>query len=222
MARLSKQYADILTRYGESEKSAVWDCHGTMVIYHKALERIATKAGIHFPIEKMQVIEAYAKSKSATMIVVGVMNDQEEWSVGEASPSNNKNSYPWAMAEKRAKDRVVLKLIGLHGEIYSEQEADDFKPQAPVNPRDGVGIPPEEPDSFELIDEFGEVVNILTDAKTYMTSLAGEVRENGKWWPNNRDLVSYIGKTSETGSELHKQSRLIWKMGEEASKNVNQ
>ena len=222
MARLSKQYADILTRYGESEKSAVWDCHGTMVIYHKALERIATKAGIHFPIEKMQIIEADAKSKIATMIVVGVMNDQEEWSVGEASPSNNKNSYPWAMAEKRAKDRVVLKLIGLHGEIYSEQEADDFKPQAPVNPRDGVGIPPEEPDSFELIDEFGEVVNILTDAKTYMTSLAGEVRENGKWWPNNRDLVSYIGKTSETGSELHKQSRLLWTMGEEASKNVNQ
>ena len=222
MAKLSKRYADILTRYGESEKSAVWDCHGTMVIYHKALERIATKAGIHFPIEKMQIIEADAKSKIATMIVVGVMNDQEEWSVGEASPSNNKNSYPWAMAEKRAKDRVVLKLIGLHGEIYSEQEADDFKPQAPVNPRDGVGIPPEKPASFELINEFGEVVNILTDAKTYMTSLAGEVRENGKWWPNNRDLVSYIGKTSETGSELHKQSRLLWKMGEEASKNVNQ
>ena len=222
MAKLSKRYADILTRNGESEKSAVWDCHGTMVIYHKALERIATKAGIHFPIEKMQIIEADAKSKIATMIVVGVMNDQEEWSVGEASPSNNKNSYPWAMAEKRAKDRVVLKLIGLHGEIYSEQEADDFKPQAPVNPRDGVGIPPEKPASFELINEFGEVVNILTDAKTYMTSLAGEVRENGKWWPNNRDLVSYIGKTSETGSELHKQSRLLWKMGEEASKNVNQ
>jgi hypothetical protein len=222
MARLSKQYADILTRYGESEKSAVWDCHGTMVIYHKALERIATKAGIHFPIEKMQIIEADAKLKIATMIVVGVMNDQEEWSVGEASPSNNKNSYPWAMCEKRAKDRVVLKLIGLHGEIYSEEEADDFKPQAPVNPRDGVGIPPEKPDSFELIDEFGEVANTHTDAKTYMTVLAGKVRENGKWWPNNRDLVTYIGKTSETGSELHKQSRLLWTMGEEASKNVNQ
>ena len=222
MARLSKQYADIFTRFGESENSAVWDCHGTLVIYHKALERIATKAGIHFPIEKMQVIEADAKSKIATMIVVGVMNDQEEWSVGEASPSNNKNSYPWAMSEKRAKDRVVLKLIGLHGEIYSEEEADDFKPQAPVNPRDGVGIPPEEPASFELIDEFGGVENTHTDAKTYMTVLAGKVRENGNWWGNNRDLVNFIGKTSETGSELHKQSRLLWKMGEEASRNVNQ
>ena len=222
MARLSKQYADILTRYGESEQSAVWDCHGTLVIYHKALERIAAKAGIHFPIEKMQVIEADAKSKIATMIVAGVMGDIEEWSVGEASPSNNKNSYPWAMSEKRAKDRVILKLIGLSGEIYSEEEADDFKPQAPVNPRDGVGIPPEEPASFELTDEFGGEVGSWTDAKTYMTVLANKVRENGKLWPNNRDLVNFIGKTSEKGSELHKQSRLLWKMGEEASKNVNQ
>ena len=130
MAKLSKRNADILTRYGESEKSAVWDCHGTMVSYHKALERIATKAGIHFPIEKMQIIEADAKSKIATMIVVGVMNDQEEWSVGEASPSNNKNSYPWAMAEKRAKDRVILKLCGISGEAYSSEEADDFSPMA--------------------------------------------------------------------------------------------
>jgi transcription initiation factor IIF auxiliary subunit len=31
------------------------------------------------------------------------------------------------MAEKRAKDRVILKLVGLHGDVYSEEEADDFK-----------------------------------------------------------------------------------------------
>jgi hypothetical protein len=33
------------------------------------------------------------------------------------------------MAEKRAKDRVILKLIGLHGMVYSEIEADDFRPE---------------------------------------------------------------------------------------------
>ena len=31
------------------------------------------------------------------------------------------------MAEKRAKDRIILKLIGFHGEIYSEDEAEDFE-----------------------------------------------------------------------------------------------
>jgi hypothetical protein len=34
--------------------------------------------------------------------------------------------YPYAMAEKRAKDRVILKLAGLYGS-HSEEEADDFK-----------------------------------------------------------------------------------------------
>ena len=35
------------------------------------------------------------------------------------------------MAEKRAKDRVILKLVGLHGDVYSEEEADDFKAAKP-------------------------------------------------------------------------------------------
>ena len=47
------------------------------------------------------------------------------------SPKNNKNAYPIAMAEKRAKDRVILKLLAAHGDLYSEEEADDFKRQNP-------------------------------------------------------------------------------------------
>ena len=54
------------------------------------------------------------------------MKDASEWSIGEASPYNNKNAYPFAMAEKRAKDRVILKLVGLHGDVYSQDEADEF------------------------------------------------------------------------------------------------
>jgi hypothetical protein len=38
------------------------------------------------------------------------------------------------MAEKRAKDRVILKLIGLSGDAYSEEEADDFKNSNPAKP----------------------------------------------------------------------------------------
>ena len=61
----------------------------------------------------------------------GKMAEVTEWSFGEASPYNNKNGYPYAMAEKRAKDRVILKLIGMHGDTYSEDEADDFKNSKP-------------------------------------------------------------------------------------------
>ena len=37
------------------------------------------------------------------------------------------NSYPYAMAEKRAVDRCILKLLNAHAYLYSESEADDFK-----------------------------------------------------------------------------------------------
>jgi hypothetical protein len=46
---------------------------------------------------------------------------------GEASPANNKNAYPVAMAEKRAMSRAVLKLAGLYKNgFFSEDESDDF------------------------------------------------------------------------------------------------
>lgn len=48
-------------------------------------------------------------------------------SFGEASPSNNRNSFPVCMAEKRAKARVILQISGLYQlGIYSEDEADEF------------------------------------------------------------------------------------------------
>ena len=49
-------------------------------------------------------------------------------SFGEASPQNNKSPYPIAMAEKRAKSRVVLQMSGLYEKgFFSEDESEDFK-----------------------------------------------------------------------------------------------
>jgi hypothetical protein len=45
--------------------------------------------------------------------------------------SGKQAAYVYAMAEKRAKDRVILKLIELHGLVYSEEEADEFKQSRP-------------------------------------------------------------------------------------------
>jgi len=52
---------------------------------------------------------------------------------GEATPKNNTNAYPYAMAEKRAIDRAVLKLIGIHGFVYSEDEVDNNFESMPIN-----------------------------------------------------------------------------------------
>lgn len=124
-AKVDPMLVEILNRYDVNPKEALWDCHGTLVIYHKHLERIAAKAGIRF--DPPTVIEAKSADRIVAMCVTGHMGELAEWSVGEAAPGNNKNSYPFAMAEKRAKDRVILKLVGLSGFIYSEEEADDFK-----------------------------------------------------------------------------------------------
>ena len=55
--------------------------------------------------------------------------DDDVYEVGEFSNGNSKNQYPYAMAYKRCFDRVVLKKSKLaYSGIYSEVEADEFKP----------------------------------------------------------------------------------------------
>jgi hypothetical protein len=97
----------------------MWSAHGTMCIKHRAVRRIAAKEGITVRLG----LESIDHEKglcvfSATAEWNGI--EMEEW--GEASPSNNKNAYPVAMALKRAYDRCVLALLGIHGWVYSEDE----------------------------------------------------------------------------------------------------
>jgi hypothetical protein len=106
-------------------KDSLWDCHGTWVLKHSACETIAANRGITF--DEPLIIESDADKSIAIVMVKGYLGDKFEWTFGEATPKNSKNSYPYAMAEKRAKDRIILKLIGLHGDVYSEDEADVFK-----------------------------------------------------------------------------------------------
>jgi len=122
--KLPARLQEILKDIGLTERQAVWDCHGTPVVLHKALEKIAAHHNIAF--DQPQIIACDVAAKEAVICVTGHMAEATEWSIGEAAPYNNKNSYPFAMAEKRAKDRVILKLIGLHGDVYSQDEAEDF------------------------------------------------------------------------------------------------
>ena len=110
-----------------------WDCHGTFVLLHETLERIAEKKKISF--DPPELIHKETSPVNVAMVVVGRMTvgdiERTEWSIGECNESNLKvKNYPFAMAEKRAKDRVILKLCGISGEAYSSEEADDFSPMA--------------------------------------------------------------------------------------------
>ena len=190
---LDKTISEILSKYGETPKEACWDCHGVWVVYHKAIERMAARAGITF--DQPTVIEASAANKTAVICVTGTMADRSEWSFGEASPANNKNAYPFAMAEKRAKDRVVLKLLGLHGLAYSEDESDDFKEPAagsiPASRGAGGGASPTAPAPANREDPADAYVRIAVAA----INTAKTAEDLKAWWAGEATAREDFGIT---------------------------
>lgn len=126
MGTPSKQLREFMERY-KIDADEVWEVRsgGAWAAKHSALERVAAEQGIKF--ERPSVIEAHSIEKIAVVCVFAKMGEREEWSFGEASPANNKNAYCYAMAEKRAKDRCILKLLNSHGTVYSDAEADEFE-----------------------------------------------------------------------------------------------
>jgi hypothetical protein len=149
----NERVQDFMKTYGVNADE-VWEVRagtGNYSIKHGALERIAAEQKITF--ETPLMLEFHANDKIAVICVTGKMGERSEWSIGEAAPYNNKNAYPFAMAEKRAKDRVILKLLNTHGTIYSEEELDEPKRQntRATRPED-IGQPTEYDEQGHPID----------------------------------------------------------------------
>lgn len=157
---IPKIVTDIITEIGEEVSRVTWDCHGTPVILHKALERVAAHKGITF--DTPVVVESEISQKNVALYCVGHLGDKSEWSFGEAAPYNNTNPYPYAMAEKRAKDRVILKLVGLHGYVYSEDESDEFQESRPEDIKD---IPYEQPGTISP-DQLKQLTELMIETKS--------------------------------------------------------
>lgn len=124
----------ILEKYDIAATDALWPCtrtakgvaKTTWVIYHRYCEQIAAKAGIVFQDPELIVNEVDSDGKRTVVLLVrGQLGYVKEWSYGEASPQTTFLPYVFAMAEKRAKDRVILKLAGFHGMVYSDVEMED-------------------------------------------------------------------------------------------------
>ena len=81
------------------------------------------------------------KTGDVAMIITGYKQDKPDykiWTTGEANGDNCSMNYLSAMAEKRGKDRIILKLINAYEYgIYSDVEADDFskKEKQPTQPQ---------------------------------------------------------------------------------------
>jgi len=149
----------LFKRFGaEITSDDVWMVQQAIVVKHKALERLAVAAGIQF--ERPTVIRA--ERDECVIMVHGTLSDRSEWSIGEAlvnvnyRASGKMAAYVYAMAEKRAKDRVILKLAGLHG-IYSEDEADEFKEQRHKEP---PAEPPAVQRILAMIDRASDAIEL--------------------------------------------------------------
>jgi len=161
--------------------------NGQWVCKHAALEIIAVKANVEWL--PPQIIEANAPALVTSMVVTGKMGDRVEWATGETNETNysirgKQPAYPWAMSEKRAKDRVVLKLVGIHGLVYSENEAEAFKDQA------GTEAAPAEAPQPASKAASRDVYDRLSRANRALTSEA----EFNKFWatPSVMDAVKTL------------------------------
>lgn len=100
--------------------------------------------------------------------------DDDVYEVGEVSPTNCKNEYPYAMAFKRCFDRVVLKKSQLaYAGVYSDSEADEF------TKKDDDNEPSEKISSqFEEITKISKpMVTALTEAIRNKKYTSGQVKE---------------------------------------------
>ena len=100
--------------------------------------------------------------------------EQGLYEVGEVTPKNCKNDYPYAMAFKRMFDRVVLKLSKLaYSGIYSEAESDTFK-----DPVDDTRNEPKQIDEKNTCKDCGKpIYPVMHGGKSYSVA---EIAENAR------------------------------------------
>jgi len=197
MRKIPDKLVLLFDEMGITTGEAVWDCHGTPVVNHKSLERVAAHLNIGF--DEPMVIESDAQTKTVVMLVTGRLGDKVEWSIGEAAPYNNKNGYPYAMAEKRAKDRVILKLIEVSGDVYSNEEAEDFKAEQARLAREATSTQePQQPaDPKPVQEDVGARWLAWCKAQVQHINKARETSQLTRWTHENRDHMRNLKNHSE-------------------------
>ena len=103
----------------------------TTIITRSGIEKIQ----FHNNIEVNYYVESIVPPDFVVIKAIARKGDVVMESFGEASANNTKQSYPVAMAEKRALSRVVLKIAGFYKYgVFGEDESDDFKKPRQATP----------------------------------------------------------------------------------------
>ena len=103
---------------------------GKWIIKHLEVEGLAQ----HYNIETNIDLVHCNLDKDVAVVKAAALNKTRKfYSLGETKKKNNQFDYPVAIAEKRAVDRAILKALGIHGTVYSDQEMPNEKPNSNAN-----------------------------------------------------------------------------------------
>ena len=114
-------------------------------ITHKSMEKIQVREKIKITDLELSFIDLGLGA--CVVKCTAVKNKLQVITFGECNKKNNHNAYPVAMAEKRAIDRAILKLAGMHGDFYSEDELTLRQEQEDKKDSSGMTIPGDEADN---------------------------------------------------------------------------
>lgn len=197
MAEINEKLSKLLKEVGEvvdvrDKNSAVWSLpqnKNALIVKHKALEKISAHLGMWF--DPPTIIESNTEKKIVSLVVQGYIDDGKgkntAWSIGEVSPQNTSNKYVYAMAEKRAIDRVILKLLGVHGDFYSQAEIDEGE----VSDKDTSSKP-----DPKVVSAIKEIFTTFLKAQNTREELVG-------FWKNNPQPLNILKDMSmETYQEI--------------------
>tara|TARA_R110000744_G_C19347578_1_gene560067 strand:- start:499 stop:1200 length:702 start_codon:yes stop_codon:yes gene_type:complete len=196
---LDKQAESILKELNLNPKECLWDCRGTWVMLHRYIELAGVKRGISM--DSLEVIESNQDKGIAVVKCVASKDGVSVTSFGEVNPKNNRNSYPMAMAEKRAIDRAYLKLLGLHGFIYAEDEMNIIEEEKPKPSKRIVNNERE----YIVFDEESNQVGLYNSFQTYAQAVQDvpfndankkEIKKHVNWVKSSECAYSDKAKTS--------------------------
>jgi len=121
-----EQLKQLYVKYGLSPDDCFKHKH-YVIITRSGIDKIQSKSDIRI---EYDLIFHSADCKTAIVKAKGRLGDNAIQTYGEVNPSNNTNTYPIAMAEKRAMSRIVLKLAGFYeAGAMGEDESEEFKPE---------------------------------------------------------------------------------------------
>ena len=193
---------------------------GKFILTHDAVQIIADAEGIVFDPPSVN----WDELPNISLMIVGRLGEKFEWSFGEVNPKNSFNPYPWAMAEKRAKDRVTLKLIGAYKlGISSEVEAEAFseKGKIELDEDDGSGIssPKQALKSQKKVEGSNDTETTTSDLVSKIKDMDqkfGVIKENVEKLEKCKTWFKKIGAEDDFNGILIKECQGMTKLDEVA------